>query len=170
VRPFGERSPYDGMYCCVIDTIYLFFYRFSRDDEGLPREIFIKNLSASPNPIPFPTPVPAGISPANDWSGMSPRSSAVHQQQQGRFASLIEAYQYHLQPEKNVADGHLVQSRLEAMDSNIYAREQCPSFKHLLKLARGTGLDMNWDQSDTGVATIRMRLIPQQQQQPYHHD
>jgi hypothetical protein len=145
----------------------LFGDRFSRDDDGLPKEIFIKSMSTAPAPIPFPNPslMPAhgGVVPANDWSGIVPQNNLE------RFGSLIEAYQYHLQPEDNLADGYLVQSRLEAMDGNIYSREQCSTFKRLLQLAKMTGIDMNWEQTDTGVSTIRMRLpSQQQQQQPYH--
>ena len=73
-----------------------------------------------------------------------------------RFASLIEAYHYHLQPDAGHADGHLVQTRLESMDPNVYLREQCASFKSLLKLARTNGLNVNWEQSELDVATIRM--------------
>lgn len=91
---------------------------------------------------------------------MQQSSNAEIQQQQhssSRFASLMEAYQYHLQqPEGLLADGQLVQSRLEAMDPNVYSREHCPSFKHLLKIARSSGLDINWEQNELGVTTISM--------------
>lgn len=87
-------------------------------------------------------------------------NSDLQQQENGsRFASLLEAYQYHLQqPEGFLADGQLVQSRLEAMDPTIYSRERCPSFKHLLKIAKTSGLDINWEQSELVVTTISIGL------------
>jgi len=75
-----------------------------------------------------------------------------------RFASLIEAFQFHLQQDLGFADGQLVQSRLETIDPNVYTREQCSSFKQLLKAARTSGLDINWDQTEAGVTVIRMQV------------
>lgn len=129
--------------------------RFSRDEgDNQPKEIFIKQLTSSLGPIRFPVPNIA-------WNGTPQTFNPdVHQHLQNgsnRFASLIEAYEYHLQqPDGLLADGQLVQSRLEAMDPAIYSRERCPSFKQLLKIAKSSGLNVNWEQNELGVSTISM--------------
>ena len=123
--------------------------RFTRDEEGRPQEIFIKNRTT--------TPVQHCVFQPVQPNSLPPAPSPLPPSQE-RFASLIEAYQVHCQPDGDVADGRLVQSHLEAKDPTIYDREQCSTFKHLLKQARLSGMHINWEQSDKGVTTICMRL------------
>lgn len=151
MRPFGGCQVLQSMRmsAALIEAPSTALGRFTRDEEGHPHEIFIKNLATTPINHCVLKPVQPNALP--------PTSSPLPPSQE-RFAALIEAYQFHLQPDGDVADGHLVQSRLEAKDPTIYTREQCSTFKHLLKQARLSGMHINWEHSDTGVTTICMRL------------
>lgn len=121
--------------------------RFSRNEEGRPKEIFIKNLSSTPN-----------LHGHDQIELGSNRLRSNNASQEDRFTALIEAYQFHYQADADLADGRLVQSRLESMDPTIYTREQCSTFKHLLKLVRLSGIDINWEQAEADVTSIRIRL------------
>jgi hypothetical protein len=131
-------------------------HRFTREDDGRAKEIFIKN-------VPSTYPYPNADGDGNGQSFGGHQQQQQQQQPQGppngeRFASLVDAYLYHVEPQGELADGQLVQSRLELMDPGILARENRSTFKDLLKLARSSGMDINWDQTEMGVATIRMRV------------